>query len=189
MKRDCKKYLGIVALIWLPCFLVFILVYLLVIRPQNQKLQELEAKLMQAEQLYRAVENTMQEKGRAELNRQLELCRAKIKDYVVEEKDSADLTFAISKIANERRVSNFNIRMADSQTASANTGLKYIYEKRISVDFSADFNQFAGFLNDLERYQPVIFVNDFKMSRSNENPTGHSYSMDLVVLVRKRPQL
>jgi len=176
-----------VALIWLPCFILFAIIYLLAVRPQNQKRSNVEQKLANARQLCEAAEAATLEKNRAELNRQLDQYRAKIKDYVIDEQDSADLTFAISKIANEKNVSEFNIRTADNQPAPGN-GFKYIYEKRISIDFTAGFNQFAGFLNALECYQPVIFVDDFKMLRSNDNQLGHKLRMGLVVLVRKRAE-
>jgi Tfp pilus assembly protein PilO len=185
MERNYKKYLGIVALIWLPCFVLFAIIYLVAVHPQNQKRFDVEKKLANARQLCEAAEAATHEKTRADLNRQLERYRAKIKDYVIDEKDSADLTFAISKIAGDKNVSDFSIRSAYTQPASGD-GFKYIYEKRINVDFTAGFNQFAGFLNALECYQPVIFVNDFKMSRSSNNPTGHKFNMSLVVLVRKR---
>lgn len=185
MKLNYKKYIGAVALIWLPCFMLLAIFYLLIVRPQNRKRSDVEGKLTETRRLCEAAETVMQEKGRAELNRQLDQFLAKIRDYAIDEKGSTDVTFAISKIANEKKVTDFNIRTADNQPASANSN-KYIYEKRISVDFTSGFNQFAGFLNALERYQPVIFVNDFRMVRSNENPLGHKFNMGLVVLVRKR---
>ncbi len=189
MKKNIYgKFIVTGALGWLACFAVLAILYLLILRPQNQKRLAIEKQISQAKQLCEAAEAATLEKTRAELEKQLDKFREKIKDYVIDEKNSANLTFAISKIANEKNVSEFNIRTADNQPASGN-GFKYIYEKRISIDFTAGFNQFAGFLNALERYQPVIFVNDFRMSRSNDNPLGHRFNMSLVVLVRKRPEL
>ncbi len=187
-KNAYTKYVATVSLLWILCFVLLAIIYTLIIRPQSRKRLALENQIAQAKQLCEAAGDAMHEKGRAELNRQLDQFRAKIKDYIIDEKDSADLTFAISKIANEKNVSEFNIRTADNQSASGNN-FKYIYEKHISIDFTAGFNQFAGFLNALERHQPVIFVDDFRMSRSSDNPTGHKFNMDLVVLVRKRPEL
>ncbi len=187
-KNTCTKYVAKVTLLWILCFVLLAMIYTTVIRPQSRKRLALEKQIATAKQLCEAAEAATLEKTRAELEKQLDKFREKIKDYVIDEKSSGDLTFAISKIANEKNVSEFSIRAADNQPASGNN-FKYIYEKHINIDFTAGFNQFAGFLNALERYQPVIFVDDFRMSRSSDNPTGHKFNMDLVVLVRKRSEL
>jgi Tfp pilus assembly protein PilO len=186
-KSTYTKYVAKVSLLWILCFVLLAVIYMTVIRPQSRKRLALEKQIVQAKQLCEAAEAATLEKTRAELEKQLDKFREKIKDYVIDEKNSGNLTFAVSKIANEKNVSEFNIRTGGNQPASG-SDFKYIYEKHIDIDFTAGFNQFAGFLNALERYQPVIFVNEFRMSRSNDNPLGHKFNMGLVVLVRKRPE-
>ena len=175
-----------VAIVWLACFVLFAIFYMLVIRPQSRKRAAIENQLAEAKKLCSAAEETTQEKTCAELNRQIDKIRGKVKDFVVDEKDYADLTFAISKMASDKNVSEFSIRTQENRPDSANTGFSQIFEKHMSVSFSSGFNQFAGFLNALERYQPVIFVNDFRMTRSEDKPAGHKININLVVLVRKR---
>ncbi len=185
MRNIYGKYIVTVAYIWVPCFVLFAIIHMFILRPQNKNRVSLERKVNETKQLCEAAETATQEKTRAELNRQLENLKEKLKDYVVDEKDYADLTFAISKIANEKNISGFNIRTEDNRQSSGNPGFSHIYEKHMSVDFASGFNQFAGFLNALERHQPVVFVNDFGMTRSADNPMGHRFNMNLVVLVRK----
>lgn len=185
MKSIYGKHILTVALVWLPCFVLFAIFYMLVIRQQSTKRADIEKRVVEARQLCDAAEAVTQEKTRAELNRQIEKIHDKVKNFLVDEKDYADLTFAISKMASEKNISEFSIRTEDKQQGSANAGFSHIYEKHMSVNFTSGFNQFAGFLNALERYQPVIFVNNFRMTRSEDKPTGHKISMNLVVLVRK----
>ena len=187
MKKNIyAKFIVTTILCWAGCSVVFALVYLLFLGPQNRKLSEIQDKLTETKQLCEAAEKATTQAAQEELSKQLANIKSKINDYVIDEKDSADMTFAISKIASEKNVSEFNIRTSDQQTQ--NTTYKNIFERRIEVDFTSGFNQFAGFLNTLERNQPVVFVDNFRMSRSNENPSGHKFNMALVVLVRKKAE-
>jgi Tfp pilus assembly protein PilO len=181
-----KRYIVNVALIWAPCFIVLLLIYVFLVRPQSKNRAALESKVSEIKQLYESAQNAARESYRVEMNQKLEKFKGQLKDFVVDERDTADLTFGISKVANEKNVTAFGIKAEDAQSKYNIPGCTNIYEKRIQVDFTSGFNQFAGFLNALERHQPVVFINDFKMSRSSDNPSGHRSSMGLAVLVRKR---
>jgi len=94
------------------------------------------------------------------------------------------LTFDISQIANEKKLDSFSIKGKD--TSEKSTDFKYLSENRIDVSFAAAFNQFATFLNALERHWPVIFVDSFKITRSRRAEPDHKVNMNLAVFVRKR---
>ena len=58
-------------------------------------------------------------------------------------------------------------------------------ENQIDVFFEGTFNQFAAFLNSLERHEPVIFVEQFKISRDLRDDTRNKVTMTLSVLVNQ----
>ncbi len=182
MKID-KKYLTTAALIWAGCFTLFLFVYMIVLSPQKKSKKQVENQLKQKEQTYNSALNATKEETRIWLNEQIENLRSKLKGFVIDFEDSANLTFDISQIASEKKLDSFSIKGKDAGTNSVD--FMYLSENRIDVSFSAAFNQFATFLNALERHWPVIFVDGFKITRSRQNDSGHKVNMNLAIFVRK----
>ena len=112
-----------------------------------------------------------------------------MKDFVVDFEDSANLIFDISQIATEKKVDSFSIKGQEDRRGSTGLDLKHLREHRIDINFAGGFNQFATFLNALERHRPVIFVDKFEITRSRQENSGHKVNMDLVVLVKKRQDI
>ena len=60
---------------------------------------------------------------------------------------------------------------------------KYTTTKQLNIQFNGSFHQIAGFLNALERTQPVMIVNDFHIARvraGEEYPSGY---IELIIIV------
>jgi hypothetical protein len=181
-----KKYLTTVALVWSGCLVAFLLANVLVLAPQRQLKQQLRKELAEKKQMCETVLKLSQQDSQLKLKeqtRQLQLC---LKDLLVTSDNSGDLTFDISRIAGEKKVSSFSIKTKDGAGGTAIPNCDYIRENRIDVGFTSGFAQFAAFLNALERHQPVVFVDKFTIVRSDENPSGHQVTMELAVLVRKQ---
>jgi hypothetical protein len=105
---------------------------------------------------------------------------------VINSEDTANLIFAISQIANAKRVSEFRIGPKKQHLGSKLSNCEYIGENCIGISFSSGFNQFATLLNALERHQPVVFVDGFEITRSDQGKSGHKVDMDLAVFVKRR---
>jgi hypothetical protein len=65
--------------------------------------------------------------------------------------------------------------------ADANT----VDETNIDISFVSGFNQFAAFVNNLERHRPVFFVHAFKIARSNQDKSVYTVTLDVRALVRR----
>ena len=98
------------------------------------------------------------------------------------------MTFDIGRIANEENVSSFSIKNNDKQSVSEIPDCKNICENHIDISFIAGFNQFATFVNALERHQPVLFVNEFTISRSNKGEPTYQVSLGVAAFVRKQKE-
>ncbi len=96
------------------------------------------------------------------------------------------MTFDIGRIANEEKVASFSIRNNDKQSVSDIPDCNSICENHIDISFIAGFNQFATFVNALERHQPVLFVNEFSISRSKKGQSAYQVSLDVAAFVKKR---
>ena len=183
MKPIYKKYFTKAALIWAGCFILFFLIYILTLAPQGKNKKWVEKQLDEKKQMYSLAQKAAQEETKIQLNEQVESLQKKWKDFVVEFEDLANLTFDISQIANEKRLTSFSIK--GKETRSIPDG-EYLSENHFNISFTGSFNQFAAFLNALERYRPVIFVDRFKITHSRQDDLGHKVNMDVAVLVQKQ---
>lgn len=186
MKSIYRKYFAVLALMWIGCFVLFLFVYMFVLTPQKKTKKQIQKQLDEKKQMYDAAQRAAQEETKIRLNERVEHLRNELKNFAIDFENSADLTFDISQIANEKKVDSFSIRTKDDRRGSALPNSDYISENHIDVSFTAGFNQFATFLNALERHRPVVFVDKFTITRSRQGDSGHQVKMKLAVFVRKQ---
>jgi Tfp pilus assembly protein PilO len=182
------KYSKTVGMVWAGCLVLFILVYLLVVGPQRKLRQQVEKELAEKKQMYHMVIKAAQAETRTQLNEQIVRLRNRLKDFVSDSEYAANLTFDISEIATAKQVDSFRIKSKDRHAVTVLPDCEYLCENRLTVSFAAAFNQFATFLNALERYQPVVFVDKFKIMRSEQDSSAHKVNMDLAVYIKKRQE-
>ncbi|MHC4456772.1 MAG: GspMb/PilO family protein [Planctomycetota bacterium] len=186
MNSVYRKYLKTIALVWAGCFLLLFFIYMLVLAPHRKSKEQIEQRLAEKKQIYDSVVEMAQEETQQKLNKQIEDLRDRLKDFAIDFEDSANLTFDISRIASEGKLSSFGIKGKEGRGGSAKLDGKYIGENQINVDFESGFHEFTTFLNALERHSPVVFVDGFTITRSKQDSSGHQVSMNLSVFVRKR---
>jgi hypothetical protein len=183
-----KKYFTTIALIWAACFTVFFFGYLIFLTPQSSTIKQIENKLSDKKQRYDSLTKVAQEENRIRAKEEIERLRNRVTNYAIDFEDSANLTFDISKIASEKRVTAFSIRSKGTDGVSPIADCKNICESRIEISFIAGFNQFATFLNALERHRPVLFVDSFTISLTRQGESGCQVTMSTSMLVRKQQE-
>ncbi|MHC4570932.1 MAG: hypothetical protein ACYS0C_02490 [Planctomycetota bacterium] len=188
MSSIYKKYIMKAALIWAGCFVLLVFVYMLMLAPQKKSKNQIEKQLDEKQQMYESVLKATQEETKIQLKEQIERLQNDLGNFVIDFEDSANLTFDISQIANEKEAASFSIKAQkkDKRRDSKTPDYDYISEDRIDIKFTSGFNQFAAFLNALERNRPVVFIDKFTIARSKEGKSDHQVSMDVAVFVRKR---
>jgi len=159
---------------------------MLVLAPQERSRKQIEKEFVEAKNAYDQTVAAAKDKTKGRLTKEIEDLQGRLKKFVIDYEDSANLTFDISQIASQIGVSSFGIKGRDNSGAQATADGDQIVQKRIQVSFTAGFNQFASFLNALERNRPVLFVDEFTITRSDQAGAGHQVDMDLAVFVRKR---
>ena len=183
--RTYKKYLTKVALIWAACLVLILLAYMIKFRPQKRIDKRLDSELTETKQMYEFAQKAAQKETQIRLKEQIEQLRNNLSDFVVDFEDSANLTFDISKIASERKVTSFSVKNKEKSGVSVIPDCNYISENHIDISFIAGFNQFATFLNALERHRPVIFINEFSITRSNQEDLAYQVTLDVAAFIRK----
>jgi Tfp pilus assembly protein PilO len=186
MKPVYKKHLKKTALIWGGCFVVFLIVYVALLAPQRRAKRLVEKELAEKKQMYESARKAADEETKAALHKQVQEMKSRLDSFVVDAEDSANLSFDIMQIAKEKRVSSFSVKNKEQRGGLNEPDWEYISENSMVVKFTGNFIQFATFLNALERNRPVVFVDEFSMTRSKSGELGHEASMDLSVFVRKR---
>lgn len=180
-----KKYLITAASIWAGCFVLFLLLYVFVIRPQKYTRQRIENRLVEKKQLYVSALQVSQNETKIRLNEKISHLRDRLNDFVIDYEDSANLTFDISNIADEKNVAALSIKGNDKTRIIEIPNCNYIGESHIDIDFVAGFNQFATFLNALERNRPVLFVDEFTITNSRQDESGYHVNLKVAVYVIK----
>ncbi len=181
-----KKNLKIWAVIWAVCLVLFGLIYVLVLGPQNRSKKKLESKLEEKRQLFEFAQNAAHEDNRNRLLEQIEKLQNNLAVFTIDFENSANLTFDISQIAREENVSSLNVENKNKFDSLDVSDSKNISENHINISFITGFNQFAAFLNALERHQPILFVNEFKLVRSNKNMSAYQATIDVAALIKKQ---
>lgn len=182
-----KKYLLTSAIIWAVCFVILLLAYMFVVRPQKNAKKLIENRLAEKKQVYEAALKAAKKDTKIRLNEQIESLRSRLQDFVADFEDSANLTFDLSQIADEKGVASFGSKVKSNRGLTMKKDeYKYIRENQINISFTGDFNQFATFLNALERHRPVIFVDKFTLSRSKRGDPGYIVNLSVTAFVRKQ---
>ena len=185
LMKTNKKYLITVAMVWAGCFVLFLAAYMVLLVPQQKCKKRIESQLAEIIQRHNSASTANQEDTKKRKNEEIEKLRETMTNFAYDSEDSANLTFDISQIANEKKVNSFSIKMQEDSRGGQKGDLKYIQENCIDISFTGDFNQFATFLNALERHQPVVFVDNFKITRSAAEDSNHRANMKLAVFLRK----
>ncbi|MBL7185097.1 MAG: hypothetical protein ISS70_02140 [Phycisphaerae bacterium] len=180
-----KNYLMAAGAIWAASFAVFLLVYFFVLGPQKNYIKHTENKLTEKKQVVESALRAAREETKIQANEQIERLQSRLKDFVIDFEDSANLTFDISQIANEEKVSSFGIKAKDSRGLSAIPDCSYICENHIEINFTGGFTQFATFLNALERHRPVLFIDKFTITHSEREGAGYQVGLNATFLVGK----
>lgn len=184
--KSYKIYLIRAAIMWAACLVLFVLAYLFVLGPQKDTRRNLENKLAEKNEQLEMAQIAAREQTKERLNKEIENMRDTLKNFVIDMENSANLTFDIGQIANEEKVSSFSIKNKNKQGLSDIPDCNCISENHIDIGFIAGFNQFATFLNALERHQPVLFVNEFSIAPSNKDKSAYQVTLDVAAFVKKQ---
>lgn len=182
-----NRYLLVLAVVWGPCLLAGAATYAVILRPQLDHRQELEALVASTKERYARALEAAKEKDQSQLAGQVESLHHRIGEFVVPLADTSNLTFRIGELAHGAKLTSFGMRPANRTGSEAGPDLERIAEKHLDMTFSGEFRHFAAFLNTLERHHPVLFVETFAISRPMDKDSQPQASMEVAVLVEKAP--
>ncbi len=180
-----SRYLLVVAMAWGPCLLAAAAVYAAVLRPQQDCMKELEAKVANGREKYARALQAAREKDQSRLTQEVQDLHQRVGDFVVPAEEAPNLAFTIGTLANEARLESFGMRPLSRMGVDAPPRWEHVGEKQVDLSFAAGFRNFVAFLNALERHRPVVMVETFAISRPVEKSAQPQANMELAVLVEK----
>jgi len=173
-------------IVWGVSFFLFAIAYYFFITPQLKiKAQLLRESTEKKERLDMALGVSLED-NRKKLAADVESLKTRLSNYVSEYEDSPNLTFAVSRIAGDRQVSAFTVKTSDISRQQDQLTAKTLQENKMEISFVSDFMQFANFINTLERHQPVVFVDRFRVQRDSQGGAANKVDMSLSFFVRKK---
>ncbi len=183
-----RKYLMRAAIVWAACVVLFLVAYFILLNPQIKSKMNLQNTLTEKKQLYKSAQKAADGQTKIRLNEEIEGLRDTLKDFIVDQEDSANLTFDIGRIASKEYLSLFSIKNKEKRGVLEIPDCNSISENHIDISFIAGFNQFATFVNALERHQPVLFVNEFSIARSTKDDSVYKVTLDIATFVKKQQE-
>lgn len=168
--------------------LLLLVLYTFLLVPQKEAFEALEGELAEKELECRSAEDAATDKAKADSSRQIQQLKDRLGNFVLDSDDLGGLTFSISRIAGRLQVGSFASRESAGESYLAIPNCNYIAQAGTAIDFTSSFGKFAAVINALERHKPVIFVNNFTISKARKGDSGHKVSMSLTVFVKKPPE-
>jgi len=192
MKTVYGKYIKGAAVFWAVCFIALFVFYLLVLGPQEKLRARIEAKLIETRDLAEAARDASKDENKAMLDEQVAELDKRLRDFVAEKESMSGFNFIVDEISRDIKLSSAPITATGGEAVVNIENCKFLSARNLDVNFTSSFNNFAIFINALERgdkaqnSRPVIFVDSFSITRSSEEQANHKVDMKLAVLVAKQ---
>lgn len=183
-KSTIKKYLMVLACVWIVWLAGTALLYGFVLGPQSAQLETLQKKMQAAIEDYDLAQRTHRPETKQNLQKRLEKTVETINEFAVNNEAASRLAIVISQLAAQYSLSDFSVKTREVSPTLDPKDKNSIAEAWLELTFSAPFGRCAAYINALERNEPVIFVESADISRpmtAAEEPSARllvSYLID-----------
>jgi len=168
--------------VWGLCLAVLAAFHLAYVMPQERALaarrDQIRTKAERFDLLTKAKSPREQERIKT---RQEELER-EYAAFVFGSEEMGKLDFAIRGVAEKNGLPDFSARHVGTTSAIGDTKLKHIVQREMVLSFTSDFPSFLHFVNELERLQPIVFVNQFTIRSAPAKSAKLACDMECSVL-------
>lgn len=182
-----RNNLKIAGIIWGISLIILVPVYLLVLKPQEDKKIKLENEVQALQDSIIKSGIVTSDSAIESLKQEVEDIKGQLDEFVVKTKDDIQnlASIEIYNISKELGLEGFHIDPWNGVEVAAFNDCKYVSGQTMIVGFGASYTEFAKFINMLERYKTVIFVDSFSITKSTDEKKKNQVQMNLAVLVEK----
>jgi hypothetical protein len=188
MNSIVGRNLKITLVIWGISLIFIIPAFVFALRPQMRKIDSFRQENDRLTKEALAAKFEAEESTRQGLQKQIDEMKLQLSRFVVKSKDDIQRLASLEiddNMSNQIGLDEFRIDPLSGGEIRAFKDCKYIYGQTMKVTFKSTYPQFAKFLNVLERYESVIFIDTFSITKENTEENKHLVEMNLVVFVEK----
>lgn len=187
MKQSIKlsRYAVVTIAVWAIGLILLAAGYVLLYVPQQTDRVRLERECIQSRIQLEEAQLAARTETREKIQLQSEEKNQMIAGFSTDYNGETELVFEIGQIASELHLAEFSSKHEEQR--SRPTVGKGLNEGWLKVEFMASFEQFAQFINRLERNCPVVFVEEVFFRRTSESSKGHDVSLLLSFLTENEP--
>jgi Tfp pilus assembly protein PilO len=178
-----KKYITTSVIVWAACFVLFVLAYVFLLGPQKETLNAKRQMLAKSDSDFKKATDAFTGVTKERLDKQVSQIREKLDTFALVGGDSSKLVVDLGQIASSLNVIGFSSKGQNDQSNGKLPMCKALGADFIYVSFKGNFSQFARFINELERHKPIIFVDKFTITRSDQGSFDNEINMVLAVFV------
>lgn len=180
-----SKYAIVTLAVWAVSVMLIGAGYGLFYLPQKVELAQVQKQCSESRTELEQARLAAQDQTKEKMKRKSEETSRLISGFSTEYDRMTELVFQIGQIANDLRLAEFSSKNEKKKDQSTVANSKTLDEGWLNVEFFATFNQFAEFINRLERHSPVIFIEEVSFRRGTSSGKGHSASLRLSFLAEK----
>lgn len=185
MKPILKKYVTSILLFWTGSVIFMAIFFFAFISSQNKELNRLDILNTRGASDLGKLKDAADEKNKLKMNEEIDVLKAYLDGYAIDQQKSSNLTFDISSMSEGQNlpvvkiVNKINIPIENCNLIS---------ENNIYLNFTGTFVQFYCLLNELERHSPVLFVDVYELEQNEDEPGKCDVAMSLSVFVVKQKE-
>lgn len=183
-KSTMQKYAIALGGVWIVFSVFCALIYGLILGPQSARLNSLQTAMQTASEDYQMAQRARRPETKQRILDRLEKTRQTLNQFIISAEASLRLTTQISQLAAQHNLREFSVKTREVSPTLEPDGNNNITEAWLELTFSAPFSHCAAYINELERNEPVIFVESAEISRpmtATEEPSARilvSYLID-----------
>lgn len=179
-----RKYWIAVGCVWGPWLVLALCFYWLVLIPQEQRYKAVHQELAASNDQVSMARMASQSQIRQHQEKLLAELQSQIEGFLVPAGGRDKILFEISRLANACSVSEYSGKIREnvwSNESSQQTKIKRIW---MNISFCGSFQQFASFINALERSRPAVFVESAAIQQARQQSKQHSAKLLVAFFVQ-----
>lgn len=172
-----RKYWIAAGCVWGPWLMLVLGFYWLVLVPQEQRYKAVHQELAASSDQVSMARMASQPESRQRQEELLANLRERIEEFLVPAGQQDKILFEISRLANTYGLSEYAGKIRENDWSDESSQQPKIKRICMNISFRGSFQQFASFINALERSRPAVFVESAAIQQARQQSKQHSANL------------
>ncbi len=181
MSREVR-FLVIMGVAWVVCLAALAAFHFAVVTPRARALAAGRNQAVAKAERFSLLRDAKSARGQQRLKERQEEVERRYSDFVFTSEQMNELDFRIRAIAEKNGIQEFSARHVGTVTKIGATELKRVAQRDLVLSMTCGFPEFLHFINELERNQPVVLVDQFTLQNTPGKQAGLNCSLDCSIL-------